>query len=90
MLFSSSFHRHYPKQSTMRELVRLNFTPNSTSLVTERLIFLSFYRLINPNFCPLNGSRLSHCSCHRDHPDEGLTVFQKVRFDVRNMRVLGQ
>ena len=52
--------------------------------------FFFDFRLIDPDSCPANGSRLPHCACHRGHSEAGYTRFQKLRIDVRDMRVLGE
>ena len=60
--------------------------------IKQKVTFNCFliFRLIDADTCPGNGSRDSNCACHRDHPDEGYTMFEKVRFDVSNMRVIGK
>ncbi|CAK8698557.1 unnamed protein product [Clavelina lepadiformis] len=46
------------------------------------------YRLINPDTCPMNGTRDENCACHRDYPAEGRTSFEKVRFEIATMRII--
>ncbi|KAJ7997853.1 hypothetical protein DPEC_G00216470 [Dallia pectoralis] len=46
------------------------------------------YRLLNPFECPFNGSRRQDCDCRNDYSAAGYTLFQKIRVDIRSLRIM--